>query len=121
MKRLLILITIVGLTLSLTGATCLQNVQTKVCNPPADVMVVANMAVTLLETALAAFVPGSAAYVALLGPYATATAIQGGVCVSVTQLNNLIAYLQSPPATKMMAKRKAVLNVQALIDWRDKR
>jgi len=127
MKRIAILCLIVAMGLGVTGATCLQNVQDRVCNPPQAVIDVANAAAPLVAMAIQIALPGSAAYVNAVSVQAAITAIQGGACVSVTQLNNLIAWLQSEQAQTLAAKamvkagpaRAMAINVQPLISWRD--
>ena len=69
----------------------------------------------------------TAAFINAVTVQGAITAIQGGVCVSVTQLNNLIAWLQSEESKTIQAKamvkagpvKATVINVQPLIDWRD--
>ena len=127
MKKLIVLLAIVALAFSTTGATCLQNVQDKVCNPPADVIAVANAAAPLVAIAINIAVPGSTVYVNAVSVMAAVTAIQGGVCVSVTQLNALISWLQSDEAKTLQEKamvkagpaKTAALDPAPLIAWRD--
>jgi amino acid transporter len=127
MKKILVLCLIIAVGLGVTGATCLQNVQDKVCNPPADVIAVVNAAAPLVAIAINIAVPGSAVYVNAVSVMATVTAIQGGACVSMTQLNALIVWLQSDEAKSLQAKAmvkaeptKAVaLDPAPLIAWRD--
>ena len=130
MKKVMILCAIIALGLGATGATCLQNVQENVCNPPPAVIEVVNAAAPLVAVVINTALPGSAAYVNAITVQGAITAIQGGVCVSLTQLNALIAWLQSDEARtlqlKAMAKAGparalAVLSAQPLIDWRDAR
>jgi hypothetical protein len=127
MKKVLILCLIVAMGLGLTGATCLNTVQDKVCNPPQAVIDVANAAAPLVEMAISMALPDSAVYVNAVSVQAAITAIQGGACITSTQLNNLIAWLQSDQAKALQVKAmvkvgpmKAVaINVQPLVDWRD--
>lgn len=117
---------LLALVLTVSGCAFLKVVQDKVCNPPAGVMALINSAAPVVAAIIAAAVPGSAVYVAAVANQQTITAIQAGVCVSLTQLNNLIDFLQSPEVQqaqlKMMAGKKAAapINVQPLVDWRDK-
>jgi hypothetical protein len=128
MKKIIVLLAIVALAFGTMGATCMQNTQTTVCNAPADVVAQIQAVMTLTETALATFVPGTAPYVAAVGAYATASAIQSGLCIGLTQLNALIAFLQDPKVAPLQAKamikagpmRAVAINPQAFIDWRDK-
>ena len=125
MKKIIVLCLILSLAFGATGATCMQNVQTQACNPPAAVVSALPAAVSLIKIALSVFVPGTAAYLAAVDASAVATSIESGVCVSVTQLNNLIAFLQSKDVqtlqTKAMLKagpmKAQVINVQPFVDW----
>jgi hypothetical protein len=126
MKKYLAILAIVALV---SGCAFLQTAQDTICNPPQSVITVANAAAPLVAIAINMAGPGSAAYVNAVTVQGAITAIQGGACVSLTQLNALIAWLQSDEAqtlqTKAMIKvgpMKAVaINVQPLIDWRDSR
>ena len=124
MKRISILCLIIALGLSVTGATCMQTVQTQACNPPANVIAVANAVISLLLPELNILLPGSAAFNA----YVTAENISAGVCVGVTELNALIAYIQSSDAKALQNRAqvkagpmlaKAFIDPQPLINWRD--
>jgi len=126
MRKIMVLCLVIALAFGATGATCKNfwiGAQDKVCNAPANVMAVIDGIITVAELGVATFVPGSAAYIAAIQSFGTATSIKDGLCVSLTQLNALIAYVQSQPALrkKAMAKvdpAKAVaINVQPLIDW----
>jgi hypothetical protein len=127
MKKVLVLCLVIAVALGVSGATCMQQIQDRVCNPPASVIAVANAASPLVAIAINIALPGSAAYVTAVSVQGAITAIQGGVCVSVTQLNALIAWLQSDEIqalqTKQMLKagpmQAVVISVQPLIDWRD--
>ena len=129
MKKLSILILIVGLAFTVSGVTCMLNLQKNICNPPPAVLAVANATAPLISIAISMALPGSAVYVNAVSVMAAVTAIQGGVCLSLTQLNNLIAWLQSDEAkslqTKAMykagpMKAQAVIDPAPLIAWRDK-
>jgi hypothetical protein len=121
----MILLLIVALAFGATGATCMQQIQTQACNPPAAVISMLPVAITIITMALSTFVPGTAAYLAAVNASAVANSIEVGVCVGVTQLDALIAFLQSSDVksiqTKAMVKagpmRAQALNVQPLIDW----
>ena len=128
MKKIMILCLAVAIVFGAMGATCMQNVQSNVCNPPQSVIDIANAAAPLIAIAITMALPGSAAYVTAVTVQGAITAIQGGACVSITQLNALIAWLQSNDAKTLQAKAmvkagpmKAVapINVQPLIDWRN--
>jgi hypothetical protein len=116
MKKVMVLILI--LALAFTGCA---TVQTTACNPPANVIAVANAVIAFLLPELNILVPGSAAFNA----YITAQNIAAGVCVGVTELNALIAWIQSEDAKTMVAQanlkagpmRAKAINVQPLIDW----
>ena len=126
MKRLLILCIIVAMGFAVTGATCLKNVQTQVCAPPANVIAIAKAVAPVIQMAIMIAVPGSAAYLAAVDAAGIVDYVQSGLCISTTQLNNLIAFLKSDvfktAEVKMMAKRgtaKAeLINIQPLIDWK---
>ena len=127
MKKIIVLLAIVALAFGTMGATCMQNTQTTVCNAPANVVSQIQAVLDLAEAALATLVPGTAPYVAAVGAYATASAIQNGLCVGLTQLNSLIAFLQDPNTTALQTKvmmkkgpmKAVVINVQPFISWRD--
>jgi hypothetical protein len=126
MKKLMVVLTIVALMF--TGCSFLQTVQDTLCNPPQSVIDVATAASPLVAIAINIAVPGSAVYVNAVSVQAAITAIQGGACVSLTQLNALIAWLQSDEAKSLQvqaqvkagpAKAKAPINIQPLLNWRD--
>ena len=128
MRKVIVLLAIVALGLGVTGATCMQNVQEAVCNPPQSVIDIANAAAPLVASVIVTLVPGSEAYVTAVTVQAAVTAIQGGACVTITQINTLIAWLQSDEAVSMQMKAmakagpanaKSLISVQPLIDWRD--
>jgi predicted xylose isomerase-like sugar epimerase len=124
MEKVLILCIVIALGFGASGATCLQNTM---CSPPADVMAVAKAAAPVIQMAIIMLVPGTAAYLAAVDAAAAVDYIQDGICLSITQLNALIAFLQSSDAkvanAKMMMKagpaRAKALNIQPLIDWKD--
>lgn len=120
MKKLILVVLIIGFVLSLTGATCLKQVQDKVCSPPPEVMAVVNAVAPAVGLIIATAVPGSASFVTAVANQQTITAIQGGVCVSVTQLNNLIAFIQGLNQAKAGVKAFKPYDADALIEWRDK-
>lgn len=129
MKR--ILISVMVLPLMVGGCAGFKpfftSAQGIACNPPANVIAVAKVAAPLIEIALAMIVPGTAAYLAAVDASAVVNAIQKGICVSVKQLNSLIAFLSSDAAksarikqVKMAAGLKAMpapINLQPLVDW----
>ena len=127
MKKIMVLCCIIALALGVAGATCMQNVQETACNPPASVIAVAQAAAPLVAVAINMAIPGSVAYVTAVTVQGAVTAILGGACVSLTQLNALIAWLQSDTAKALQAKAMVkagpakaspVISSQALIDWR---
>lgn len=121
MKKILVLCLIIALGLGVMGASCLNNLQGKVCNPPADTMAAANAVIELLKPVLNTLVPGTAAFDA----YITASNIAAGVCVTVTALNGLINFVQgineqaALAAVKAKKMAPAPLPVQPFINWRD--
>jgi hypothetical protein len=125
MKKILVLCMVVALAFGATGATCLQQVATQACNPPPAVIAVVQAAAPLVAIAITTFIPGSAQYVNAVAVQGVVTAILGGACVSLTQLNNLIAWLQSDDAkviqVKAMVKagpmKAQAINIQPLVDW----
>ena len=128
MKRIMVLCLAVAVLFGAMGATCMQNVQDAVCDPPQSVIDIANAAAPLVAAVIATLVPGSEEYVTAVTVQAAITAIQGGACVTVTQINTLIAWLQSDEAVSMQmkamakagpAKAKSLISVQPLISWRD--
>ena len=128
MKKLLVLCLIIAVGLGVSGATCMQNVQDTVCNPPASVIAVANAAAPLVAIAINMALPGSAAFINAVTVQGAITAIQGGACVSTTQLNALIAWLQGNDAKTLQAKAQvkagpmkaaAFIDPAPLIVWRD--
>lgn len=108
-----------------TTAGAINTVQTIACDPPAAVIAILPAAISLIMVAVSTFVPGSAAYLAAVNASTVANLIETGICVSVTQLNSLIAFLQSGDVktiqTKAMVKagpmKAKALNVTPLQDW----
>ena len=119
MKKVLVVLLVVALSLSGCAGFLKfsQQVQDKLCNPPANVMMILEQAAPIVQAIISMAVPGSAAFIAAVNAKQVIDSIQGGACVTVTQLNNLITFLQSADAKKEMSKTKAVVNVQALQDW----
>ena len=127
MKKILILCCLIALAFGATGATCMQSVQNVACNPPANVIAVAQAAAPLVAIAINMAIPGSDAYVTAVTISGAVTAILGGACVSLTQINALIAWLQSDQVKMLQVKAmvkvgpaKAVtaISPDALIKWR---
>ncbi len=88
-----------------TGPKPGEVIETWVCDPPPAVLTIA--------TAAASFVlPGTLAAEAV-------TRIQQGLCVTVTQINALIAYLSGEEGQKGLKAAKAPLDLAPLIQWRD--
>jgi hypothetical protein len=125
MKKIMVLCLVIALAFGASGATCLQNVQTNACNPPAAVIAILPAAISIITTALSVFVPGTAPYLAAVNSSAVANSIEVGICVSALQLNALIAFLQSQETktvqTKMMMKagpaRAKALDISPLVAW----
>jgi hypothetical protein len=112
----------------IAGCAFLQTVQDKVCNPPQAVIDVVSAASPLISVAVGLAVPGSEEYITAVALQAAATAILAGTCVTLTQLNNLIAWFQSDKAKSLAAKmamakigpvKAALLDPAPLIAWRD--
>lgn len=129
MKKLAILILITSMALSFTGASCLNQAQDMACNPPANVIALANAAAPVIAMILNLAVPGSAAWINAANAAAYMTTLRRGACISMTQLNELINFLSSPQVkSAQVAMRAKVitgkaqvvpsLDVQALVDWR---
>ena len=127
MKKIMVLCMLVALAFGVTGATCTGQVQEMACNPPASVITVAQAAAPLVAVAINMAIPGSAAYVNAVTVQGAVDALLGGACVSLTQLNALIAWMQSDTAKTLQAKAMvkagpakatAAINPQVLIDWR---
>ena len=127
MKKVAILCMIVAMAFGATGATCMQNVATQACDPPVAVTAVITSIVTLAKFGVSYFVPGTQDYMDAVSAEGVATSIEAGVCVSVTQLNNLIAWVNSMSTkslqTKAMVKagpmKAQVINVAPLQAWAD--
>jgi hypothetical protein len=107
---------------------CLEAAEKIACNPPQSVIIVAEAAIPIIEIAIGALVPGSAEWMTAVTAGATAhtivTSVQTGVCVGLGQLNNLIAFLESPQAkatqVKMLKRAKmapAPLDIAPLKVW----
>lgn len=135
MKKVMVLVMVLGLLAAgcctrMVGGketksfgNCLATAQDYVCNPPQEVVAVVTTAAPLLVTVVNALVPGTAAYINAVNAAQTAQALQSGLCVFVTDLNNLISVLQSPDTQAAQAKMvsakalPAPINTQVLINW----
>ena len=125
-SKVFVLCIVIALGFGASGATCLQNVQTTICNPPANVIAVAKAAAPVIEMAIIMLVPGTAAWLAAVDASVAVDSIQNGICIGVSQLNNLIAFLQSSTAqtaqAKLMVKkgpmRAVALHIGPLIQWK---
>lgn len=102
--------------------------QTMACNPTPAVVEVVTAAVPILATAVSIAVPGTQAWVAAYGAQNIANVILSGACVSLDQLNALIAYLSSDAAKVAQAKMAVVkmkkgvavtrpLDINPLVIW----
>lgn len=98
------------------------------CSPPANVIAVAKAAAPLVAIAINMLVPGTEAYINIVTVEQAVDAILGGACVSLTELNALITWLQSDMAKSIQTKTAvkaapmkaiAAIDPQALIDWRN--
>jgi hypothetical protein len=129
MKKILVLCLIIAVGLGASGATCMQQVQDTVCSPPAAVMAVVSAAAPLVAFMIQQAVPGSVVFVNAVSIQQTITAILAGTCVSVEQLNKLIAWIQSEQIQSLQAKanlkkgpmKATALSARPLIAWRDNR
>jgi hypothetical protein len=116
MKKLIIMCMVIALAFS--GCAFLQKAETVLCTPPAQVVAVVQAAAPVVAMILNMAVPGSAVWVNAANAAATIRSIREGGCVGITQLNALIALLQSDTAKTVQAK--APLNIQPLLDWAKK-
>ncbi len=106
---------------------CLLADQDEVCNPPASVMAVIDAAAPIIAAIVNVAVPGSAAWVTATTMKNAITSVQTVGCLSVSTLNELIAYIQSAAFTQQVATMRAegkymavpVIDVGPLVDWRD--
>jgi hypothetical protein len=125
MKKCLSILVVLAMLVG--GCSFLQTAQDILCNPPQSVIAVANAAAPLVAIAINMAIPGSAVYVNAVTVQGAITAIQGGACVSLTQLNALITWLQSDEAKQVQAQvmlkagpmRAVALDAAPLIAWRD--
>ena len=116
----LAILAILCINLVTMGCAAVQKIS---CNPPDSVIAVANAVIAMLLPELNILVPGSGAFDA----YITAQNIAAGICISATQLENLITWLQSKESqvaqTRTMVKagpmKAKAINIQPLLDWRD--
>ncbi len=127
MKKILILCLIIAVGLGVSGATCLNNLQDNICNPPPAVISAVQAAAPVVAFIINQAREDSDEYITAVAVQGVVTSILAGACVSVTQLNNLIAWLDSNQGQAAVAesnlkagpmKAKAI-NIQALRDWRN--
>lgn len=121
MKKVLFILVLVLLcfgckTFSMDGA------QDTACNPPPDVVAVANAVAPAVAMVLNTAVPGSALFISAANAQSYVSLIQKGACLSVTQVNELIKFIQGPEV--MMARAKiakggkvAAIDVTPLKTW----
>jgi hypothetical protein len=121
-----------------TAANCFEPVQDVFCNPPPLVVSVVTGAVSIIQFAVSFYAkdPTSKAFLAAVDAQAAAETLLRTGCIGATQLNNLIAWIQSSDAkqaeqlvaaTEMPMAKKfkgqmvtvSPLNPVPLIDWRD--
>lgn len=118
-------------TVSKSVANCFKTAQDKACSPPAAVMTVINAAAPLIASILNLAVPGSSVFISAANAQQWVTTLQNTGCLALTDLNKLIAYLQSADFTQGQAlvataqmkkglRAEAPVEVQPLIDWRAK-
>jgi curli biogenesis system outer membrane secretion channel CsgG len=112
-------------------SNCFKTAQDKACNPPVAVMTVINAAAPLIASILNLAVPGSSVFISASNALQWVTTLQKTGCLALTDLNKLIAYLQSADftqgqalvATSQMKKglhAAAPIEVQPLVDWKAK-
>jgi ABC-type oligopeptide transport system substrate-binding subunit len=102
-------------------ANCVGLVENYACNPPAAVTQIINQALPLVVSVLNVAVPGSAAFVNATNAQAEMQALIQGGCISVTTLDDLVAYLSTITAAPAPASLKLAgvvkLNIQPVKDW----
>lgn len=108
MKRILILLVLVGLLMAPVGCASFKSfvdsAQGLVCNPSDQVKAEARLAIQLIQAALnmANIIPGSPAFLALVDAKIVFTTVAGGACVALTELQKALATLdqqvQAPKA-----------------------
>ena len=109
-------------TVSKSFGNCFKTAQDKVCGATADQIAIADAVIALLKPVLSTLVPGSAAFTA----FVTAQSIKDTGCAVLSDLNVMIAFIQGINTQNQLAAAKglkmapAVINVQPLIDWRNK-
>ena len=115
-------------TVTKSFSNCLSSSQDMVCSPSPAVMATLAAAGPILTYLAAILAPGSELLVGILTSQATINSIQAGLCVTVTELNNLIKVLSSSEVALAQAQltkqaftmKKAApntVNVQPLVDW----
>jgi hypothetical protein len=99
---------------------CLQTGQEMVCDPPAEVMTVVEIAAPLVTTLVNALAPGTAAFINAQTALNEIQSIQQFGCLAVTALNNLVAYLNTTfgPTASLKMAGAPVINVKPLVDWK---
>ena len=138
-KKLAVLTVILALFLPLGGCcqrlgtdgkvtksfpNCLIKAQEFICAPPEAAKEVVTAAIPLLVATLNTMIPGTSGFINVNSAAATAENIRQGLCVFVTDLNNLIGVLQTVSAQETQAKMlrtKALakpIDVQVLINWK---
>lgn len=125
MKKLVFLVVLVGLLLAVTGGTCMSGflssantttaaVANKVCNAPASVVEICDLVISLLKPVAISLVPASAPYVALV----TAQGIKDTGCALSTDVNTMIAFIQSANTLQdAQAKVAKGINITPLQVW----
>jgi len=131
MKKILALCLMIALAFGAGGATCkgfLTSAEKEICNPPPNVIAMANLALPIFKIILETAVPGSAIFVEAAAAVVTVDTIQRTGCTTLTALNQLIALLgkkevqdaQVVFTSKQILLKKGsvtVLDAQPFIDW----
>jgi hypothetical protein len=101
---------------------CAIAAQEMVCNPPDNVKAVVQIAAHIVAGIVNIAIPGSVEYFNAQTALNVINSIQQIGCTSLTALNQLIAFMQSP--TFQMAAKSGKyaagpvsVNVQPLVDW----
>ncbi|TRZ44516.1 hypothetical protein D4S03_11975 [bacterium] len=125
MKRLAVLIMALSLLAGCAGVKAFfTQTQTIACAPPAEVIAVAKAAAPLILLAVQMTIPGSATWLAGVDAASAVDSIQKGICISATQLSNLITFLESKnvkmaqaKASKKTTKVAKGLDIGPLVRW----
>ena len=120
MRRILVLVIVLALLLGgcstfwSSANTATATVANRVCNAPASVVEICDFVINLLKPEVAVLVPGSAPFVALV----TAQGIKDTGCAVVTDINQMIAFVQSANTLQdAQAKAAKGINITPLQVW----